>query len=79
MNSVVWSLTVYNGELIAGGYFTTAGGVAANYIARWDKPATCCVGDMRGNVDFDPSDVIDISDLVYLVDYMFNQGPAPLC
>ena len=30
------ALTVYNGELIAGGYFTTAGGVPCNYIARWD-------------------------------------------
>ncbi len=23
--------------------------------------------------------VIDIADLVYLVDYMFNGGPAPVC
>jgi hypothetical protein len=36
MNSIVGDLTVYNGELIAGGGFTTAGGVPANYIARWD-------------------------------------------
>jgi hypothetical protein len=27
---------VYNGELIAGGEFTTAGGVTANRIARWN-------------------------------------------
>ncbi|HSA28737.1 MAG TPA: PHB depolymerase family esterase [Phycisphaerae bacterium] len=30
------ALTVYSNELIAGGYFTTAGGVSANHIARWD-------------------------------------------
>ena len=30
------ALTVYNGELIAGGWFTTAGGVSAKYIACWD-------------------------------------------
>lgn len=30
------ALTVYNGELIAGGDFTTAGGVAAKHIARWN-------------------------------------------
>jgi len=36
MNTTVYALTVYNGELIAGGYFTTAGGVNANYIARWN-------------------------------------------
>jgi len=36
MDGGVLSLTVYNGELIAGGRFTTAGGVAANKIARCD-------------------------------------------
>jgi Domain of unknown function (DUF5122) beta-propeller len=32
----VFALTVYNGELVAGGHFTTAGGISANRIARWD-------------------------------------------
>ena len=32
----VEALTVYNDHLIAGGPFTTAGGVDANHIARWD-------------------------------------------
>ncbi len=36
MSNDVYALTVYNGELIAGGYFTKAGGVDANNIARWD-------------------------------------------
>jgi hypothetical protein len=40
---------------------------------------TCCLGPMRGNVNNLPGDVIDISDLVYLVDYMFTGGPAPTC
>jgi hypothetical protein len=31
----VMALTVYNGDLIASGNFVTAGGVAANSIARW--------------------------------------------
>jgi len=38
----------------------------------------CCIG-FRGNVDYDVGDAIDISDLVYLVDFMFNAGPAPPC
>ncbi len=38
----------------------------------------CCIG-IRGNVDYDPGDVIDISDLVYLVDYMFTGGEEPPC
>ena len=37
--------------------------------------ACCCIA--RGNVNGDPAGSIDISDLVYLVDYMFNGGPAP--
>ena len=32
----VFALTVYNGELIAGGFFTTAGGTKTSNIARWD-------------------------------------------
>jgi hypothetical protein len=39
----------------------------------------CCISPIRGNVDYDIGDVIDISDLVYLVDYMFSGGPMPLC
>ncbi len=38
----------------------------------------CCQG-FRGNVDADLDDRIDISDLVYLVDYMFSDGPEPTC
>ena len=38
----------------------------------------CCQGT-RGNVDGDLSDHLDISDLVYLVDYMFTDGPLPIC
>jgi hypothetical protein len=36
MSGDVWALAVLpNGDLVAGGDFTTAGGVAASYIARW--------------------------------------------
>jgi hypothetical protein len=31
----------------------------------------------EGNVDGDALELIDISDLVYLVDFMFTAGPAP--
>jgi hypothetical protein len=37
----------------------------------------CCV--VRGNVDHDAGGNVDISDLVFLVDYMFTEGPPPLC
>ena len=44
-------------------------------LVRFEQQVTvpCCVG-MRGNVDGDPADQIDISDLVALVEYMFEGG-----
>lgn len=38
----------------------------------------CCIGD-RGNADNDPLDAVDISDLVYLVQYMFMGGQPLAC
>lgn len=42
--------------------------------------APCCSG-IRGNIDGDPEDVINIADIVYFVDWSFNfpPGPAPPC
>lgn len=39
---------------------------------------SCCVG-IRGNIDSDEVDRCDVSDLIYLVSYMFSGGPEPLC
>ena len=36
-------------------------------------------GMMCGDIDGDGGPVTTIADLVYLVDYMFNDGPAPVC
>ncbi len=35
-NGPVYALAVYNSELVAGGCFTTTGGVSANNVARWN-------------------------------------------
>jgi parallel beta-helix repeat protein len=41
-------------------------------------PWSCCV--VRGDIDHSGAgEPINIADLVYLVDYMFNQGPEPPC
>jgi hypothetical protein len=32
----VYALTVYDGDLVAGGWFARAGGVLVNHVARWD-------------------------------------------
>ena len=40
MNRTVYALAVDGaGDLYAGGDFTTAGGVSANYIAKWNGSA----------------------------------------
>jgi len=38
----------------------------------------CCV-DFRGNINNDPADMIDITDLIHLVNYMFSDGDDPGC
>ena len=38
----------------------------------------CCTG-IRGNVNGDPGDQINVADLTYLVSYLFKGGPAPPC
>ncbi len=40
----------------------------------------CCVG-LRGNVNGDPLDAVDISDLIFFIDYSFEDpsGPEPPC
>ena len=38
----------------------------------------CCQG-FRGNVDGDSDDIIEITDLIYLVQFMFQDGPEPPC
>ena len=35
-NSQVMALTTYNNKLVAGGFFSTAGGVSASHLAQWD-------------------------------------------
>ena len=41
-------------------------------------PPTCCVGS-TGNVDGDPTDFVDIGDLVALIDYLFISRTVPDC
>ena len=45
----VYALTVYDGNLIAGGYFTTAGGTSANNIASWDGSTWSPLGSGMDN------------------------------
>lgn len=51
-------------------------GAAADYCAS--EPEPCCQG-ATGNVNGDLADEVDLSDLIYLVNYLFLDGPAPDC
>lgn len=39
----------------------------------------CCIPPLRGNVNYDPSDDINIVDLTFLVAYLFGGGDPPPC
>ncbi|MDH3890775.1 MAG: hypothetical protein OEV49_06795 [candidate division Zixibacteria bacterium] len=64
---------------------TAAGNISGEGISLrqgyWQdfETASCCIGAIRGNVDYDPGDNIDISDVIYMVDFMFTGGPTPIC
>ncbi len=49
-----------------------------NWSAVYPVHVSCCVG-LRGNVNGDSEDAVDISDLIFLVDYSFSGGEAPGC
>ncbi|MEW6050294.1 MAG: hypothetical protein AB1644_04430 [Candidatus Zixiibacteriota bacterium] len=46
-------------------------GCLGNYHGFWQNFAGVCCHGIRGNVDYDFGDVVDISDLTYLVDWLF--------
>ena len=52
LGPAVYALIEYNGELIAGGFFDTAGGTPAERIARWDGTQWSPLGSgMNGGVE----------------------------
>lgn len=45
------ALTVYNGQLIVGGDFTTAGGISANHVAAWNGTSWSALGSPTNGVN----------------------------
>lgn len=39
----------------------------------------CCIPPIRGNVNYDPADAVNIADLTFLVAYLFGGGGTPPC
>jgi hypothetical protein len=57
-------------------------------VLQWPYfPLTCCNPEVRwvccdfirGNVNGDPAEAVNIVDLTYLVSYLFQSGPPPMC
>ena len=72
------------GLLGTAGQIAVGAGASDNYglsHGYWQQTGTggtgCCV--FRGDVNHDGTAVPDIADLVYLVTYMFQDGPTPIC
>ena len=41
-------------------------------------PATCCIG-LRGNIDGSWDDPANVSDIIFLIEYVYFDGPVPNC
>ena len=64
-------------------YWSWTSNATGTFKPDWAGPycfeiVSCCQG-FRGNVDGDPGDMIDITDLTYLVAYAFQGGPHAPC
>ena len=70
-NAEVYALAVYDNKLIVGGNFATAGGKISPYLAVWTKRYLQC-GDADGAGE------VNLVDIVYTVNWMFANGPAPV-
>lgn len=72
------------------GAFDPNQSIADNWMAGWtafdtygylgenNGGSSCCVGN-TGNVNDDAGGSVDLSDLIYFVNYLFLGGPAPNC
>ena len=69
-------VSIYSFQIIATDL--SSAGDTISYTVYVDMLGSCCIG-IRGNIDNDPDDIIDIADLVYMVDYQFRGGDAPEC
>jgi hypothetical protein len=69
-----------SGNLYAGGYFTTAGGVAANFIAKWNGNAWSPLGSGMGGFlcdDYVFALTFDTSGILYAGGSFTTAGGAP--
>ena len=78
-NSTSYGVKGTVGQIVIGEGSSSSYDLRHGYWQNFAAGGDCCMGAIRGNVDYDVGDAIDISDLVYLVDFMFTGGPPPPC
>ncbi|MCX6047702.1 MAG: choice-of-anchor D domain-containing protein, partial [Chloroflexi bacterium] len=78
LDSAVYALAVSGSDLYVGGFFTTAGGVSAKNIARWDGSSWAALGTglSTGVDDFVNALAVSGSDL-YVGGYFSTAGGMP--
>jgi hypothetical protein len=78
-NPFVYSLAVFNGDLIAGGSFAFAGGSTANRIARWNGTSWNAMGSgVSGGLEFSiPLALLVHNNLLYAAGYFLTAGGQP--
>ncbi len=60
LSGPVWSLAVWDGDLVAAGAFTSAGGVPASHMGRWDGAAWNALGAGLGGLEPFVSDMVPL-------------------
>jgi len=77
MNDAVLTLkSLTNGEIVAGGEFTIAGGVASPYVVRFRLPDQCC-DSLDFNADGLFPDNLDLTDFLSVFGGGNCNGQAP--
>ena len=74
MSNLVEGLGVYNGELYAGGFFSSAGGVSANHIAKWNGTNWSAVGS---GMDSDVTSFAVYNGELYAGGFFSSAGGIP--
>ncbi|MBE1488045.1 hypothetical protein [Plantactinospora soyae] len=75
----VAALTIYNGALIAAGYFDDAAGVTANHVARWNGTAWSVLTGPSGTGTSDPvRDVTVYNGALIVAGHFTHAGGLPV-
>jgi len=77
LGSMILASTV--GQTVAGQSMMSDMVLNSGFQQNFEEGGGCCIPPIRGDVNYDGAELIDISDLLYLIDFMFQSGPAPVC